>query len=128
MNFLQLCKRGAALVAAALALAAGSAQAREVNWSVGLSAPGVVVGVNQGYPYPVVVAPAPMYAPPPRPRYHAPAPVYYQAPPPAYYYGPPPHAYRHPHHHHRHGWDDRPHGRGHGHGHDRGHGRGHWDR
>lgn len=121
MNFLSLLKRGVAFAAAALALAAGSAQAREVNWSVGVYTPGVTIGVNQGYP--VVVAPAPMYAPPPRPRYHAPAPVYYQAPPPAYYYGPPPHAYRHPHHHHRHGWDDRPHGRGHGH--DRGHGRGH---
>ena len=113
MNLLQLCKQGATLAAAALALVAGSAQARDVNWSLGVSAPGVVVGVNQGYPYPMVVAPAAVYAPPPpppRPVYYAPPPpAYYAPPPPAYYYGPPP---RHGHHHHHRDWD----GRGYGHG------------
>ena len=49
-------------VALALLAGAGSAQARDVNWSVGIGVPGVVVGASNGY-----YAPAPVYvAPPPR--------------------------------------------------------------
>lgn len=105
----------AAGVALALFAAAGSAQARsDVNWSVGLSSPGVVVGVNSGYP--VYSAPAPVYYAP-RPVYSAPAPVYYAPPPPVYYAPPPPVYYYRGgggyygggHHHHGHGgrgrWD-----------------------
>ena len=107
--------------AAALALAslgfAGAAQARDnVTFSVGVAAPGVHVGVTNGYPVyqqPVYVQPAPVYYQPapvyyPRPVYR-PAPVYY-APAPVYYgprYYPRP-VYYHPGHHH-----------GHGHGHRR---------
>lgn len=67
-----LLRQGLAL---ALLVGAGAAQARsDVNWAVGISAPGVAVGVGNGYP--AVVAPAPVYyAPPP--------PVYYAPPPPA---------------------------------------------
>lgn len=105
----------AAGVALALFAAAGSAQARsDVNWSIGLSSPGVVVGVGNGYP--VYSTPAPVYYAP-RPVYSAPAPVYY-APPPPVYYAPPPPAYYYR-------------GGGYGHGH-RHHGHGHchgrWDR
>ena len=104
----------------ALAASAGVAQARDnVNWSVGIGVPGVVVGASNGYyaPAPVYVAPPPpvYYAPPPRPVYYNAPPVYY-TPPPAVVYG----GYGYGHRHHGHG-----HGRGHGHGH--GHGR-HWDR
>lgn len=70
----------AAGVALALLAGAGTAQARDVYWSVGVNSPGVALGVsNGGYPY---VAPAPMYV--------APQPVYYQAPPPVYYAPPRP--------------------------------------
>lgn len=93
--------------AAALALAAfgfaGAAQARDnVTFSVGVAAPGIAVGVTNGYPVyqqPVYVQPAPVYYQPapvyyqPRPVYVRPAPVYY-APQPVYY-GP-----RHGHRHH----------------------------
>ena len=82
-----------ALVAfAAVALAglgaSGAAQARgDVNWSIGVGVPGVVVGVGngyQGYSGYQGYAPPVYYAPPP--------PVYYAPPvmvgPPAYgYYG-----------------------------------------
>lgn len=107
----------AAGVALALFAAAGSAQARsDVNWSIGLSSPGVVVGVGNGYP--VYSAPAPVYYAP-RPIYHAappvyyapPAPVYYAPPAPTYYYGGGYRDYGHRHHGHGH--------RGHGHGRDR---------
>ena len=104
-----------ALVAAAgvaVALMAGSAQARDVNWSVGIGVPGVVVGASNGFyaPAPVYVAPPPVYYAPPRPVYYAP-PAYYA--PPVVHYGHRPHRHHHHHHHH---------GHGHRHGHDR------WDR
>lgn len=77
----------------ALAASAGVAQARDnINWSVGIGVPGVVVGVGNGYPG-YAYNPAPVYyAPPPPPVYYAPPrPVYYAppvvySPPPAYYY------------------------------------------
>ena len=96
-----LASAGLALVAL---LGAGVAQARDVNWSLGISSPGVVVGVDNGrgvrvLPPPVYVTPPPppprvvyypppppppvYYAPPPRPVYYAPAPVYV-TPAPAY--------------------------------------------
>ena len=76
----------------ALAASAGVAQARDnVNWSIGIGVPGVVVGASNGYPAygysapaPVYYAPAPVYYAPPRPVYYAPPVVY--SPPPAYYY------------------------------------------
>lgn len=76
----------------ALAASAGVAQARDnVNWSVGIGVPGVVVGASNGYPAygysapaPVYYAPPPTYYVPPRPVYYAPPVVY--SPPPAYYY------------------------------------------
>jgi len=76
----------------ALAASAGVAQARDnVNWSVGIGVPGVVVGASNGYPAygysapaPVYYAPPPTYYAPPRPVYYAPPVVY--SPPPAYYY------------------------------------------
>jgi PXPV repeat (3 copies) len=86
--------------AGALALAAlgtaGIAQARDVYWSVGVSSPGVQVGVANAppqpvyYPQPVYVQPAPVYVQPapvyaqPAPIYYRPAPVYVQ-PAPIYY-------------------------------------------
>lgn len=94
-------------VALALLGGAGAAQARDVNWSVGIGVPGVVVGAsNGGYysPAPVYVAPPPpVYYAPPRPVYYAPPPTYYAPPPAVVYYGD--RGYRH-HHHHGHGrWD-----------------------
>ena len=102
---------GAAGIALALLLGSSPAQARDVNWSMGVSVPGVVVSGGNGYP---VYAPAPRYyaapqgyyapppvyyAPPPvyyqpRPVYVAPPPVYYAPPPRPIYYGPPAPAYR----------------------------------
>ncbi|KRD15277.1 hypothetical protein ASE39_14940 [Acidovorax sp. Root267] len=101
-------------VALALLAGTGAAQARDVNWSVGIGVPGVVVGASNGYyaPAPTYYAPPPpVYYAPPRPVYYAPAPAYY-APPPVVYYGD--RGYRH-HRHHDHGHR--------GHGHNR-----HWDR
>ena len=46
---------------------AGAAQARDVNWSVGVGVPGVVIGASNGY-----YAPAPVYVAPPPPVYYAP--------------------------------------------------------
>ena len=85
-----------ALVAfAAVALAglgaSGAAQARsDVNWSIGIGVPGVVVGVGNGYQgyqgYQGHSGYAPQaYYPPQRPVYYAPPPVYYAPPPPVYY-------------------------------------------
>jgi hypothetical protein len=98
---------GAAGVALALLAGTGAAQARDVNWSVGIGVPGVVVGASNGYyaPAPVYVAPPPpVYYAPPRPVYYTP-PAYY-APPPVVYYGHRGHGHRH-HRHHRHHdrWD-----------------------
>ncbi|AMM23397.1 hypothetical protein [Variovorax sp. PAMC 28711] len=85
----------AATVAAGALFAANSANAG-VNWSVGIAAPGIAVGVNQPYYAPAPVyynAPQQYYAPPqqyyapPPPVYYRPAPVYY-APPAPVYYGP----------------------------------------
>lgn len=104
--------------AAALAVAAlgatGAAQAGDVFWSLGLSSPGVAVGVANAPP--VYVAPQPVYVQPqpvyvqPRPVYVQPAPVYYQSAPPVYYRPAPvyqagyvvPGTYHWP---KRHGWD-----------------------
>ena len=74
----------AAAAGVVLALAAGSAQARDVNWSIGVGVPGVAMGY--GAPAPVYMAPPPVYVAPPRPVYYAPPVVY--APPPVYYRGP----------------------------------------
>lgn len=98
----------------ALLAGAGSAQARDVHWSVGIGVPGVVIGGSNGYP---VYSPAPVYMAPPPPVYYAPPRPIYYAPPPAYY-GPPAvyyggHGYRygHRHHGHRHHWNGRHGGR-----------------
>jgi len=101
---------GAAGVAVALLAGAGAAQARDVNWSVGLSSPGVAVGVSNGYPVyvappPVYVAPRPVYYEAPRPVYYSAPPVYYTPPAYGYYYDEPRGPRRH-HRHHRHDhWD-----------------------
>ncbi|VTU23314.1 hypothetical protein [Variovorax sp. RA8] len=95
----------AGAVAAGALFTAASANARgDVSWSVGISAPGVAVGVAAPPVYyappPVYYRPAaPVYYAPPPPVYYRPAPVYY-GPPPAYY-GPPRGYYRG--HGHRHG-------------------------
>ena len=73
----------------ALATVGTAAQARDnVYWSLGVSSPGVALGVgNVGVAAPVYVAPAPVYVAPPPPVVYAPrpvvlvpAPVYYGAP------------------------------------------------
>lgn len=85
-------RRLTALVLGACALAAaGAAGARDLNWSVGISSPGVAVGVSNA---PAVVY-APGYVVRPRPIYYSAPPVYYAAPPvyyaaPPVYYAPPP--------------------------------------
>lgn len=111
-----------ATLGAAAVLAAGAAQARDVSWSIGLSAPGVSVALAVGggaylvgaptyvQPAPVYVQPAPVYVQPapvyvrpapvhahgvPGPVYVRPAPVY--VPPAAVAYG-----YGQPQWHHRH--------------------------
>ena len=77
----------AAGVALALLSGAGTAQARDVYWSVGVNSPGVALGVSNGG-YPVYVAPAPVYVAP-RPIYYRPPPPVYYAPPRPVYYAPP---------------------------------------
>lgn len=97
--------------AAAMLAMAGSAQARDVHWNVGIhAAPGITVGIGNSRP--MVVAPAPVYYGPP-PVYYAPAPVVYSAP--RYYVQPAPVYYGHPKHRGHHGHRHR-HGR-HGHRH-----------
>ena len=81
---------GAAGIALALLLGSSPAQARDLNWSVGVSAPGVVVGVGNGGYANYGGYGGYRYAPPPRyysapPGYYAPPPVYYAPPPPVYY-------------------------------------------
>ena len=110
-------KWAAASVLASGALFAAASANAQVNWSVGVNAPGVSIGVAE--PGPVYYEPAPVYSRP-APVYYQPAPpVYYRPAPPVYarpepvYYGPPAQAYyepgdrwRHRHHDHR-DWDDR---------------------
>jgi hypothetical protein len=118
----------AALAGGAL-LAAGSARASDVHWSVGISAPlypghvSTVISNGRYYapPPPVYVRPAPIYYYAPPPVYYRPAPVYhYPAPVVVYRHGPPHHGYWHHRHHDR--WHDRWHDRrGHHDGHYRGH-------
>jgi hypothetical protein len=93
-----------------VALVAGTAQARDVTWSVGIdAAPGVSLGATNARPVyvapaPVIVAPQPVYVAP-RPVYVAPRPVVVVEPEPVYVM-----PGRHK------GWYKH-HGRGHGHGH-----------
>lgn len=94
---------GAALLAVAALGFAGAAQARDnISFSVGISSPGIGLGVTNAYPvysqaYPVYSQPQPVYVQPqpvyvqpaqvyvqPRPVYIQPAPVYVQ-PRPVYY-------------------------------------------
>lgn len=73
----------ATLAAGAWALSAVGSQAHardNVHWSIGVHAPGVVVGASNAPRY---YAPPPVYYSPP-PVYYAPRPIYY-APPPVYY-------------------------------------------
>ena len=61
----------------------GAAQAQNVNWSVGVSSPGVQLGLTNAQP---IYIQQPMYQPvyvTPRPVYLAPRPVIY-GPPPVY--------------------------------------------
>lgn len=98
--------RGLAWVAGLCALGvAGMAQARDLNWSIGIDSPGVSVGVSNHrpmvvYPQPVYVHPQPVYQVRPMPGYVQPVVVYPY--PPVVVYGPP--GYKHKHRHgHRHG-------------------------
>lgn len=98
----------------ALALAGGSAQARDnVYWSIGIdAAPGVTLGVGNARPVyvqpaPIYVAPQPVYVAP-RPVVVMPQPLYYAQPAPVYYVQPGKgrHKHRKWHRKHRHGhWD-----------------------
>lgn len=124
MKFNRSAARSVWAIAAAAALglaalgAAGVAQAGDVFWSVGVSSPGIAVGVANAppvyyQPAPVYYQPAPVYVQPapvyvqPRPVYLRPAPVYY-APAPVYQAGwaPPGRAYGWHKKHHHHDWDD----------------------
>lgn len=75
------------VVVASVALAAlgmtGAAQAQDVYWSVGVSSPGVQVGVANARP---MLVQQPMY----QPVYVAPPPVYWRAPRPVAYVQPAP--------------------------------------
>ena len=90
--------RSALVAAATLALGglgtAATAQAGNVTWTVGVSSPGVQVGVSSGgyygtyprtyvEPYPVYVQPQPVYVQP-QAMYWAPNPVVYVRPAPVY--------------------------------------------
>ena len=91
---------GSVAALALLVTTSSPAQAGGTHWSIGISSPGVVVGVgNGGYRGGAVYAPpAPRYYSAP-PGYYAPPPVYYApAQPPVYYqprpvYVPPPPVY-----------------------------------
>ena len=114
MTFLTTCRwwLASASVAVAGLGAAGTAQARDVVWSVGIGAPGaqVIVGNAPVYVAPPMVVHAPRY-------YRAPAPVYHSAP---VYVGPPVVYAPRPIY-----YEPAPHFRGHRHGRGHGHGRGH---
>ncbi|MDO8387336.1 MAG: hypothetical protein Q7T13_13185 [Polaromonas sp.] len=117
----------AVLSVAAMGFSSGAHARSDINFSVGVSTPGVVIGVSNAYPVytspvygqpvygyqqqPVYVQPQPVYVQP-RPVYR-PRPIYVQAP---VYVAPPPVYYRGGHHFRHHGHRDRGH-RGHGHGH-----------
>lgn len=108
-------KPAAAIVVAAGALFAAASADAGPSWSVGISAPGVAIGVAEPRtvyyePAHVYSRPAPVYEPAPPVHYHLPPPVYrpapvYYAPPAQVYYGPD-ERWRHRHHNRRH-WDDR---------------------
>lgn len=111
MRTLPLLKLTVAGVVATCATLIATTASAEVNWSVNVGVPGIVVTE----PAPVYVEPAPVYAPPP--AYYAPAPrVYYRRPPAYYrpapiygapvYYGPPAPGYYRPGHWHRRDRDD----------------------
>ncbi len=113
----------AILSVAALGFSTGAHARSDINFSVGVSTPGVVIGVSNAYPVytqpvygyhqqPVYVQPQPVYVQP-RPvyrPYYVQAPVYV-APPPVYYRGG--HHYRHPGHRGHRGQGHRGHGHGH---------------
>ena len=103
--------QGLAWVAGVCALGAASvAQARDLNWSIGIDSPGVSVGVSNHqplvvYPQPYYVQPQPVYQVRPVPGYVQPVVVY---PQPTVVYGPPPgwrHKHRHGHKNDRDRWD-----------------------
>lgn len=111
----------AVLAVAALGFSSGAHARSDVNFSVGIATPGVVIGASNypvytppvyGYQQqPVYVQPQPVYVQP-YPVYR-PRPIYvqqpvYVAPPPVYYRG-------HGHHHRHHGHGHRGHGHGNGH-------------
>lgn len=114
----------ALLVTAAGAMAAGSANAGDVYWSVGISSPGIGTVISNAPPAPVYVAPAPViyapqpvvYTPPPRviyrpvPVYAAPRVVYQPVPVVVRGHGHGHYKHRHHRQHHRH------HGGGYQHG------------
>ncbi|MEJ8826372.1 hypothetical protein WKW80_30850 [Variovorax humicola] len=82
-----LVKLAAVGVVAVAALTGAAAASAGANWSVGISLPGVEVGVAD--PAPVYYQPAPVYSRPapvyqPAPAYR-PAPVYYRPAPPVAY-------------------------------------------
>jgi hypothetical protein len=96
LNLFSLFKWTGVGAVAACSLLAGVSANAEVNWSIGVSVPGVAVGVVDPpvyyVPAPVYVAPPPVYyQPAPRvyyrspPVYYRPAPVYYGQPVPVYY-------------------------------------------
>lgn len=82
-NRSSLVKFGTAGFVAVSALTAVVSASAGTSWSVGIAAPGVVIGVAEPAP-PAYYAPAPVYSPA--------APVYYQ-PPPVYYHPAPPVTY-----------------------------------
>ena len=115
----------AVLSVAALGFSTGAHARSDINFSVGVAVPGVVVGVSNAYP--VYTSPAygqPVYGYQQQPVYVQPQPVYrprpvyvqapiYVAPPPVYYRGG--HHYRHDGHrgHRGHGHGGHRHGNGH---------------
>lgn len=77
----------AAGVLAGCAILVATTASAQVNWSIGIGTPGVVVGAP--HPPPVYFQPAPVYTEP-EPVYYQPAPRAYYRPPPPVYYRPPP--------------------------------------